>query len=77
MLAHLDHLEWLGVDAVWLSPIYPSPLADGGYDVSDYCAVHPRMGTLEDFGELLEQAHRGGIRVLLDWVPNHTSVDHP
>jgi len=67
----------LGVDAIWLTPIYPSPMADFGYDVSDYCAVHPAFGTLDDFDRLLEEAHRRHIRVILDLVPNHTSSQHP
>jgi alpha-glucosidase len=73
----LDHLEWLGVDAIWLSPFYPSPMADYGYDVSDYCGVDPVFGTLEDFDALVRDAHARGIRVLVDWVPNHTSSQHP
>lgn len=73
----LDYLEWLGVDAVWLCPFYPSPLADGGYDVADYCAVDARLGRLDDFDRLLADAHRRGIRLLVDWVPNHTSDEHP
>ena len=73
----LDHLESLGVDALWISPIYPSPMADFGYDVADYCGVDPLFGTLDDFDRLLEDAHRRGLRVLLDWVPNHTSERHP
>lgn len=73
----LDHLVWLGVDALWLSPIYPSPMADFGYDVADHCAVDPTFGTLEDFDRLLGEAHARGLRVLLDWVPNHTSDRHP
>lgn len=73
----LDHLEWLGVDAVWLSPIYPSPMADFGYDVADYCDIDPVFGDLAAFDRLLGDAHRRGIRVLLDWVPNHTSNRHP
>lgn len=73
----LDYLQWLGVDALWLSPIFASPMADGGYDVSDYCAIDPRFGTLADFDELLAGAHGRGMRVLLDWVPNHTSDQHP
>jgi alpha-glucosidase len=75
--ARLDHLAWLGVDAVWLSPIYPSPMADFGYDVSDFCDVDPTFGTLADFDALLAEAHARGIRVLLDWVPHHTSDRHP
>lgn len=72
----LDHLAWLGVDALWLSPIFRSPMADYGYDVSDYCDIDPTFGTLADFDELLAQAHARGMRVLLDWVPNHTSEQH-
>ena len=73
----LDHLAWLGVDAVWLSPIYPSPMADFGYDVSDYCAVAPIFGTLADFDRLAAEAHARGLRLILDFVPNHTSDQHP
>jgi alpha-glucosidase len=74
---HLDDLTWLGVDAVWLSPFYPSPMADGGYDIADHCAVDPTFGTLDDFDRLLADAHERGLRVLVDWVPNHTSDRHP
>ena len=74
---HLDHLAWLGVDAIWLSPFYRSPMADFGYDVSDYCDVDPLFGTLDDFDRLLADAHARGIRVVIDWVPNHTSDQHP
>jgi alpha-glucosidase len=77
ILARLDYLEWLGVDAVWLSPIYPSPMADFGYDISDYCDVHPLFGTLADFDELAADVHRRGMRIVLDFVPNHTSDQHP
>src|SRR5690606_23894676 len=73
----LDYLQDLGVGAIWLSPINPSPLYDIGYDVSDYTAVHPRFGTLDDFDELLAEAHRRQLRVIIDFVPNHTSVEHP
>ncbi len=73
----LDYLVWLGVDAIWLSPIYPSPMADFGYDVADYCDVDPVFGDLAAFDRLLEEAHRRGIRVLMDWVANHTSDRHP
>jgi alpha-glucosidase len=73
----LDHLSWLGVDAVWLSPIYPSPGADMGYDVSDYTAVDPLFGSLEDFDSLVAEAHGRGLRVLMDLVPCHTSIEHP
>lgn len=73
----LDYLAWLGVDAVWIAPFYPSPMADFGYDVADYFDVDPLFGTLADFDELLAAAHRRGVRVLVDYVPNHTSDRHP
>jgi alpha-glucosidase len=73
----LDYLAWLGVDAIWLSPIYPSPMADFGYDVSDYTGVHPLFGTLADFDRLLAEAHARGLKVMLDLVPNHSSDEHP
>lgn len=73
----LDHLAWLGVDAIWLSPFYRSPMADFGYDVSDHCDVDPLFGALSDFDALVADAHRLGIRVVVDWVPNHTSDQHP
>ena len=75
--SRLEYLEWLGADAVWLSPIYRSPMADFGYDVADYCDVDPLFGNLAAFDALLSEAHARGIRVLLDWVPNHTSDQHP
>jgi alpha-glucosidase len=75
--AHLDDLVWLGVDALWLSPFYPSPMADFGYDISDYCDVDPLFGTLEDFDGLIADAHALGLKVIVDWVPNHTSDLHP
>jgi len=74
---HLDHLAWLGVDAIWISPFFRSPMKDYGYDVSDYCDVDPLFGTLADFDRLLADAHARGLRVLIDWVPNHTSDRHP
>jgi len=77
IISRLDYLSSLGIDAVWLSPIYPSPDADFGYDVSDYCAVDPKFGSLEDFDRLVSQAHARGIRVVLDLVLNHTSDQHP
>lgn len=73
----LDYLAWLGVDAIWISPIFPSPMADFGYDVANYTDVDPMFGTLEDLDRLVEAAHERGIRVLLDYVPNHTSDQHP
>ena len=75
--AHLDHLADLGVGIVWITPFYRSPMADYGYDVADYRAVDPLFGDLEDLDELLKQAHRRGLRVVLDLVPNHCSSDHP
>jgi alpha-glucosidase len=74
---HLDHLTALGVDALWLSPFYKSPMADNGYDVSDPCDVDPLFGTLADFDALLEEAHARGIKVTIDVVPNHFSDQHP
>ena len=73
----LGHLRSLGADALWLSPIYRSPMADFGYDVADYCDVDPLFGDLATFDALLADAHARDIRVLLDWVPNHTSDQHP
>ncbi|CAN5818227.1 alpha-amylase family glycosyl hydrolase [soil metagenome] len=77
MADRLDYLTWLGVDALWLSPIFPSPMADFGYDIADYTDVDPLFGSLADFDHLLEETHRRGMRVLLDFVPNHTSDQHP
>jgi alpha-glucosidase len=73
----LDYLADLGVDAIWISPIYPSPMADFGYDVADHCGVDSRFGALADFDDLLAQVHARGLKVLLDFVPNHTSEKHP
>jgi len=73
----LDHLVELGVDGFWLSPIHPSPLADFGYDISDYTAIDPVYGTLEDFDRLVAAADARGLRVLMDLVPCHTSIEHP
>ncbi len=73
----LEYLQWLGVDAIWLSPIFRSPMADFGYDVADYGDIEPLFGDLRTFDALLEDAHGRAIRVLLDWVPNHTSDEHP
>ena len=75
--SRLDHLAWLGVDVLWLSPIYPSPMADFGYDVSDYTGVDPVFGTLDDFDSLVRAAHARDLEVLMDIVPCHTSIEHP
>ncbi len=78
VIERLDYLsETLGVDVVWLSPIYPSPMHDFGYDISDYRGIHPMFGTMEDFGHLLAETHKRGMKLLLDLVPNHTSDEHP
>jgi alpha-glucosidase len=74
---HLDHVSWLGTDAVWLSPFYPSPMADFGYDVADHCDVDPLFGDLEAFDRLLAACHRHDLKLLVDLVPNHTSDQHP
>ncbi len=74
--SRLDHLEALGVDAIWLNPWYESPLTDGGYDVADYRAIEPRYGTLADAEALIAECHERGIRVIADLVPNHTSIEH-
>jgi glycosidase len=75
--ARLDHVEALGVDALWLSPVYPSPLADFGYDITDHTAIDPVYGTLADFDALVADAQARGLRVLMDLVPCHTSIEHP
>jgi alpha-glucosidase len=77
IIEHLDHLEWLGIEGIWLCPTFPSPNADWGYDVADYLGVHPDLGTLDDLDTLIREADARGIRILLDLVPNHTSVEHP
>lgn len=77
IIDRVEYLRWLGIDAIWLSPITVSPNADWGYDVSDFGAVQPDLGTMADFDELVDAAHRLDIRVVLDIVPNHTSDQHP
>jgi maltose alpha-D-glucosyltransferase/alpha-amylase len=77
LIARLDYLQWLGIDCLWLPPFYPSPLRDGGYDISDYTAIAPQFGTMADFLELVEAAHDRGIRIVIDLVMNHTSDAHP
>ncbi|TQM76658.1 maltose alpha-D-glucosyltransferase/alpha-amylase [Thermopolyspora flexuosa] len=77
LIEKLDYLKWLGVDCLWLLPLYESPLRDGGYDVSDYMKILPAFGDLSDFVELVEQAHKRGLRIITDMVMNHTSDQHP
>ena len=77
IMQRLDYFEWLGITAIWISPIYPSPMADFGYDISDYTGVHPLFGSMNDFDDLLAAAHKRNIRVILDLVPNHSSDQHP
>ena len=77
LISRLDYLQWLGIDCIWLLPIYASPLRDGGYDIADFMAILPEFGTIGDFVELVEQAHERGIRVIADLVMNHTSDQHP
>jgi alpha-glucosidase len=77
IIARLPYLVDLGVDALWLSPIFVSPMADFGYDISDYTAIDPLFGTMRDFDALIAAVHAQGMKVLLDFVPNHTSSKHP
>ena len=77
LIEKLDYLEWLGIDVVWLLPFYQSPLRDGGYDISDFYSILPEYGNLNDFMEFVEEAHQRGIRVIVDFVVNHTSDEHP
>src|ERR1700709_1799165 len=76
VIQRLDYLKWLGVNAVWLSPIYPSPMADFGYDISDYTNIDPLFGSLNDFDKLLAEIHSRNMKLILDLVPNHTSDMH-
>ncbi|HZQ65549.1 MAG TPA: maltose alpha-D-glucosyltransferase [Gaiellaceae bacterium] len=73
----LDYLQWLGIDCIWLLPMYPSPLRDGGYDIADFFGIHPDYGTVDDFKAFVEAAHQRGMRVIADLVMNHTSNEHP
>ena len=77
LVEKLDYLQWIGIDCIWLLPMYQSPLRDGGYDIADFFTIHPDYGTVEDFKEFVEQSHQRGIRVIADLVMNHTSSDHP
>ena len=77
VISKLDYLRALGIQAIWLSPFYPSPMADFGYDVADYCDVDPLFGDLATFDRLVEETHQRGLKIIIDWVPNHTSDQHP
>jgi alpha-glucosidase len=77
LLQRLDHLAWLGVDTLWLTPVQPSPFRDFGYDISDFCAIDPSVGTIEQFDQLLTELHRRDMHLILDFVPNHTAAEHP
>lgn len=76
VIEKLDYIKSLGVDAVWVNPVYPSPLHDGGYDISDYCAIHPEVGSMQDFDELLSGLHQRGLKIIMDLVLNHSSDEH-
>ncbi len=77
IISKLDYLEWLGIRCIWISPIYPSPMADFGYDISDYTGIHPLFGTMDDFDQLIAEVHTRNMKLILDLVPNHTSDQHP
>ena len=77
LIDRLDYIQWLGIDCLWLPPFFPSPLRDGGYDVADYTAIAGQYGSMEDFQELIDEAHARGIRLVIDLVMNHTSDAHP
>lgn len=77
IIQRLDYLADLGVNAIWLSPFYPSPMKDFGYDVSDYCNVHPMFGSLDTFDRLVTEVHNRNLKLIVDYVPNHTSDQHP
>jgi alpha-glucosidase len=77
IIGRLDYLQHLGINAIWISPIYPSPMADFGYDISNYTDIHPMFGSLDDFDQLVSATHKRGIKIILDLVPNHTSDQHP
>ena len=77
IIAKLNYVLSLGVDAIWLNPFYASPMKDAGYDVADFYSVHPRYGNLDDARRLFSEAHARGLRVLIDFVPGHTAAEHP
>src|SRR5690606_38379455 len=76
IISKLDYLQTLGIDAIWLTPVYQSPMIDNGYDIADYYSINPDFGTMSDFDNLLELAHQKGIRIIMDIVVNHTSTQH-
>ena len=76
IISKLDYVKELGATAIWFSPLYPSPWKDYGYDVSDYRAIHPAFGSMEDFDRLLDECHKRGLKVMMDMVLNHTSTEH-
>ncbi|HOS85473.1 MAG TPA: alpha-amylase family glycosyl hydrolase, partial [Bacteroidales bacterium] len=77
IIAKLDYIKSLGVDAIWINPFFESPFCDAGYDISDYCKVAPRYGTNEDAKKLFQEAHKRGLRILFDFVASYTSIEHP
>lgn len=77
IISRLDYLKWLGITIIWISPVYPSPMKDFGYDISDYTGIDPIFGTEKDFDDLLIKAHALNLKIILDLVPNHTSDEHP
>jgi alpha-glucosidase len=77
IISRLDYLKWLGVDAVWVTPFYPSPMKDFGYDISDYKGIHELFGAMSDFEQLVEEVHKRNLKIVLDFVPNHSSDQHP
>ena len=77
IIQRLGYIKSLNVDAIWLSPMYPSPMHDFGYDVSDYTDIHPMFGTMADFDRLLDEVHQRDMKLIVDLVPNHTSDEHP
>ena len=77
LTARLDYVQELGVDCIWILPMYPSPLRDDGYDIADFYGIHPSYGTVQDFQKFLDAAHARGLRVIADLVMNHTSDQHP
>ena len=77
IVSQIDYLKTLGVDCIWLMPIYPSPLKDDGYDIADFKSIHPNYGTLDDLKDLIAAAHDAGIKIIMELVLNHTSDQHP